>query len=236
VTAIGAMIGIEVLLAMRRGYLPTAPAMQLAGTFGPAAGTRLRFAVLGDSTAAGVGALLPTNAYPTLLAERLAAMGYRVELRVFGSSGARVRTVLEHQAPAIADLHPDITFVGIGANDVIHVTPLAEVRSDMGRLVERLKAVSGGVVVAGPPDMRAAAFHEPLRSLAGWRGRRVEGVISDAALKRCVAVVPLYLVGRHFAEDPAGHYSDDDFHPGPGGYRRWAEAIFPFIARALAEA
>jgi lysophospholipase L1-like esterase len=236
VVAIGAMIGLEVVFAMRREYLPTEPVMQLGGTFGPPDGTPLRFAVLGDSTAAGVGAVRPAAAYPTLLAERLAATGYRVEMRVFGTSGARVKTVLEDQALAMADLHSDLVFVGIGANDVIHVTPLDEVRSDMGRLVERLRAASGEVVVAGPPDMRAPAFHEPLRSLAGRRGRRVEAAISDAALERGAAVVPLYSVGHHFAEDPEGHYSDDAFHPGPGGYRRWADAIFPYLARTLAEA
>jgi len=232
--SVGVLIMVEVLLAIRRAYLPTEPAMGLGGLFGPPEGRVLRFAVLGDSTAAGLGASSPRAAYPTLLAERFAAEGYRVELLALGVSGARINDALNKQLPRAVDFDPCLVFVGIGANDAIHVTPLSEVRRDMRELIRRLKQTGAAVVVAGAPDMRAAAWQEPLRSLAGWRGRRVAAAVRAVGQSEGVAIVPLAdLAGPYFAAGHADAYGGDDLHPGDGGYRAWSEAIYPYLIEAL---
>ena len=50
------MIGVEIVLAPEADYLPTDPALEIGGTFGESTDPEMTFAVLGDSTAAGVGA------------------------------------------------------------------------------------------------------------------------------------------------------------------------------------
>lgn len=232
--ALALMIGGEILLALRREYLPTEPALVIEGTFGDPADPPLRFVVLGDSTAAGLGADSSEDAYPSLLAERLADEGYRVEMTSVGISGARVADLVSEQVPRALAMDPDLVLVGIGANDVTHVTPLDEVRAGMTEAIERLKATGATVVVSGVPDMRAAAFHEPLRSVAGWRGSSVTAAIEDAAAAEDVTMVPLAAeTYRFFAADPEAHNSSDDFHPSSIGYARWATAIFPYLQRAL---
>ena len=232
--SLATLVAIEVVLAVRREYLPTEPAMELGGLFGPPDGPMIRFAVLGDSTAAGLGASSPQAAYPTLLAERFAAEGYRVELLALGVSGARINDALNKQLPRAVEFDPDLAFVGIGANDAIHVTPLSEVRRDMRDLIRRLTQTGAAVVVAGAPDMRATAWHEPLRSLAGWRGRRVAAAVRAVAESEAVATVPLAeLAGPYFAAGHSDAYGGDDLHPGDGGYRAWAEAIYPYLTQAL---
>lgn len=233
--ALAAMIGLEILLALRREYLPTDPPLAIGGTFGAASDPELTFVVLGDSTAAGLGAGHPDRAYATLLAKRLAAEGRRVRLLAFGVSGARIHDVLRHQAPMAVEAKPDLVFVGIGANDVTHLTPLDEVRADASELVERLRASGAAVVIAGAPDMRAAAWHEPLRSLAGWRGRAVAAAVEEGGREAGATTVPLAeRTGPYFARDPEDAYGGDDFHPGPGGYRAWADAIYPELRPLLA--
>lgn len=232
--AFAALLGVEIYLAYTREYLPTAPPLELGGTFGPPDGKPLRFVVLGDSTAAGLGAGSPRDAYATVLSERLAERGWRVDLTAYGVSGARVRDVAFEQVPLAVDAHPDLVFVGIGANDVTHLTPLSAVERDMADALDALAGTGAVVVIAGPPDMRAAAWMEPLRSLAGWRGRLVAGRIGDVARDRDVRVVPLAeLAAPYFASNPDDAYAPDDFHPGPGGYRAWADAIFPVLIGAL---
>lgn len=229
------VVAVEVWLALRREYLPTDRPLELRGDFGDPAAPRLSFVVLGDSTAAGIGVEDAEDAYPTLLAQRLAtATDRRVELRAFGLSGARVADVANEQVSKAVERSPDLVFVGIGANDVTHLTSLSDVRADMQQTLEDLKATGATVVVAGPPDMRAAAWHQPLRWLAGKRGNQVAGAIEDVARAEGVAVVELAKeTGPFFEEDPDAHFSADEFHPGPQGYRRWADAIFPVLLEAL---
>lgn len=229
------IVGIEVWLALRREYLPTDRPLELGGTFGPESAPVLRFVVLGDSTSVGLGAGDADDAYPTLVARRLAGeTRRRVELTVLGESGARAGDVASEQAPAAVALDPDVVFVGIGANDVTHLTSLDDVRSDMNETLDVLGRTDATVVVAGAPDMRVSAWHQPLRYLAYLRGRQVTGAIEEVARARGVAVVELAEeTGRFFAEEPERHFSEDRFHPGPLGYRRWADAIFPVVRDAV---
>jgi len=230
------LLGIEVYLAYTREYLPTSPALELGGTFGPVDGRPLKFVVLGDSTAAGLGAGSPEHAYATVLSERLGERGWRVQLVAHGISGARVKDVLVEQTPLAESADADLVFVGIGANDATHLTSLASIRENMALTLDRLLATEATVVVAGPPDMRAHAWLEPLRSIVGWRGRQVAGAIEDVAVERGVPVVALAeLAGPYFASNPEDAYAADEFHPGPGGYRAWADAIFPVLLDALGD-
>lgn len=229
-----ALIGFEIYLAYSREYLPTTHPLELGGTFGAPDAEPLKFTVLGDSTAAGLGAGDPSRAYATLLAERIAERGFRVDLTAFGVSGARVRDVLVEQVPLAVATDPDLVFVGIGANDVTHLTALDDIESDISKTLDLLRATGATVVVAGPPDMRAAAWLEPLRSIAGWRGRQVADRMEEVARAQDVPVVQLAeRAGPYFAQNPEDAYASDDFHPGPGGYRAWADAIFPVLADAL---
>lgn len=231
VLVVAVVLGAEVWLALRRDYLPTDDPLELGGRFGPATGEPLRLVVLGDSTAAGLGAVEAGGAYATVLADRLAAeMASPVRLDVLGVSGARVRDVLDEQLPRVPALDPDLVFVGIGANDVTHLTALRDVRADMTSIVAELRGTGAGVVVAGPPHMGALAWHQPLRYVAYLRGRQVADAIEDVAVAGGAAVVELEEeTGNFFAEEPETHFSADGFHPSAVGYRRWADAIFPVL-------
>lgn len=228
------LIGVEVALAYYREYLPTEPALELGGTFGPPDGEPLTFVVLGDSTAAGLGAGSPEHAYASVLSERLGDDGWRVKLVAHGISGARVATVLADQVPLALQSDPDLIFVGIGANDSTHLTSLSAVERDMDELLTRLETSGATIVVAGPPDMRAHAWLEPLRSIVGWRGRQVAERIEAVANRHGHPVVQLAEeAGPYFASNPDDAYAEDNFHPGPGGYRAWADAIYPVLVEAL---
>jgi lysophospholipase L1-like esterase len=191
VVIVALVVAVEIFLAMNRTYLPTSPALKLNGVFGDPHGKALSFVVLGDSTAAGLGAGSAADAYPTDLARELARRGWRVRLTALGVSGARVHDVLTDQVPHAIAVSPDLVFVGIGANDVTHLTSLGSIRRDTAALLDRLKTTGATVVLAGPPDMRAKAWYEPLRSLAGWRGRQIDAAMEAVARSKDVAVVPL---------------------------------------------
>ena len=59
-------------------------------------------------------------------------------------------------------------------------------------------------------------------------------MIKEVAESRGVPVVPLAeLAGPYFAANPEEAYGGDEFHPGDGGYRAWAQAIYPALIDAL---
>ena len=232
--ALGVMIAVEIVVAVRRDYLPTEPALEIGGTFGSGA-RAATLVVLGDSTGAGVGADGPDTAYPALLASRLAEdLGLNLRLVDLAVSGARVHDVLSEQVPAALEHDADVYLVAIGANDVTHLTGLGSVRSGVEDIVGRLSNSGVEVVVAGAPDMRAPAFAEPLRSIVGWRGRAVTDEIERAARREGAVVVPLADRTRGFFRDqPESHYSADLFHPSATGYARWADAFYPEVRAVL---
>jgi lysophospholipase L1-like esterase len=157
-----------------------------------------------------------------------------VRLTGVGVSGARVAGVLEEQLPLVENNDPDLILIGVGANDVTHLTSLSEVQSDMEEILKRALATGAHVVVSGCPDMRASAWYQPLRSLAGLRGRSVTDAIRRAARETGVPMVPLAeRTAPYFAKDPDLYNSEDDFHPSAAGYARWAEAIYPYLRQAL---
>jgi lysophospholipase L1-like esterase len=229
------LVGVEIFLAVRRDYLPTEPALEIGGVFGDVDAPPLKLVVIGDSTAAGVGAGSADRAYPTLLARRIAQERFRVKLVSFGRAGARLDQVYEQVMPAV-DEKPDLVFVCLGANDVTHWTTLSVVEQNVRYVLDEMERVGAEVVIAGPPDMRATAFLEPLRSIVGWRGRAVQARIEEVAREKGVPVVPLADETRDFfAEDPDRYYSEDEFHPSAAGYGLWADAIFPYLEQVLPE-
>jgi lysophospholipase L1-like esterase len=65
----------------------------------------------------------------------------------------------------------------------------------------------------------------------------VAGAIEEVAAGEDVPVVELAEeAGPFFEADPEAHFSSDDFHPGPLGYKRWADAIFPVLLEAYQDA
>ncbi len=230
--ALAALVGIEIVIALRREYLPVAPVLEIKGTFGPVDSAPLRFVVLGDSSAAGIGAGSAEDSYPAVLARRLGEDGFKVELDGFGISGARLAG-LESQVDEAISTKPDLVLIAIGANDVTHATRIPRIREQLTTAIKRLRETGAEVVVAGVPDMRARAFLEPLRSIAGWRGRAVTRTIQAVAREQDISFIPLASrTARYFGESPDGHFSTDGFHPSAGGYARWAEAMYPEVKTA----
>ncbi len=131
--------------AVVRDELEGAPPLPvLDGLVGAGRRPALRVAVLGDSTAAGLGLDDPQLAWPWQTAQRLSARIDRlVDLRQFASRGHRLRTVLEEQVPRLValapDWEPDLVLLSAGGNDALGMRPPWSVARDQHRLVVALR-------------------------------------------------------------------------------------------------
>jgi lysophospholipase L1-like esterase len=232
------LLAIELLVALRGPSLPARLPLLLDRDFDGPGGADpeepITVVWLGDSTGAGVGASSVETALPTEVARGLRRS---VRLRVLASSGARVKDVLLQQLPLVRELRPDVVVVGVGGNDVTHLTPRGLFEGLYDSLLRSIQSVGPATVVTiGIGDFGTVPrISQPLRALTGWRGRWFDDVIRNVAGRRGAAYVDLYgRTGPAFGHDPATFYSADGFHPSDEGYRIWAEAILDVLGPRVA--
>lgn len=205
------------------------------GLYGPRrSGTSARFVMLGDSLAAGLGAGTSRNTPAAMLAQGISnVLDQPVRLMNVATVGARSAD-LGMQVDRALHLRPQIAVIIIGANDVTHVGRPQAAVAHLEDAVRRLRAVGCEVVVGTCPDVGSVKpIPQPLR----WVARRLSRQLAAAQMIVCVRagahVVSLAdELGAEFEADPE-LFDDDRFHPGPEGYERVTQVLFPAVLAAL---
>jgi lysophospholipase L1-like esterase len=226
------LLAIELLVALRWPGLPARLPLLLDRDFDGSAGSEgpITLVWLGDSTGAGVGATSVETALPTVIARELRRP---VRLRVLAISGARVNDVVMQQLPLLPELRPDVVIVGVGGNDVTHLTPSGLFHGLYDGLLRSIETIHPkAVVVMGIGDFGTVPrLPQPLRALTGLRGRSLDRIIREVARRHGAAYVDLYgRTGPAFGHDPDTFYSADGFHPSDEGYRVWADVILDVLS------
>lgn len=181
----------------------------------------LRLLVLGDSTAAGVGADSQDDALPGHVGRELAARtGRGVQWRAIGENGADARELIERYLDEATEESWDVVFLSIGANDALGLRPRWAFVRDIRTILERVRAASPQAVIlvsSLPAFFRFELLPNPLRWNLYLHSRSLE----DGA-----RVVVEAFPGAHMSPPPPPYtpdfFASDLFHPGPSGYRDWA--------------
>ncbi|WP_282795037.1 SGNH/GDSL hydrolase family protein [Streptomyces sp. CC224B] len=199
----------------------------------------LRFAVLGDSTAAGLGVHRARQTPAALLAAGLAAVAERpVDLRVVAKAGAQsddldrqVTLVLSDETGGV----PDVCVVMIGANDVTHRMPPTRSVRLLSTAVRRLRTAGAEVVVGTCPDLGTIEpVYQPLRWLARRVSRQLAAAQTIGVVEQGGRTVSLGdLLGPEFAANPRELFGPDNYHPSAEGYATAAMALLPTLCAAL---
>ena len=207
------------------------------GIYGAAPGDPVRLLVLGDSTAAGMGA---DNRYQTIgaiLSTGLAAiMGRPVELTneaVVGAESSDLSVQLSHALARID--RPDVAVILVGANDVTHRIDRAVSVKHLQRTVRYLRTLEVPVVVGTCPDLGTVEpVPFPLNKLLRQWSRELATAQTVAAVEAGARTVSLgNLLGPEFQSHPTVMFSQDRFHPSAAGYARVASALLPTVAAAV---
>lgn len=148
--------------------------------------------VLGDSLSAGYG--VPRGAgWVDLLAQRLEQRGYDYRVVNAAISGETSRGGAGRLAAALERFDPKILIVALGGNDGLRGIPPAEMRRNLGRIIETARARGTRVLLVGvriPPNYGPAyseRFTASFRQLAQDYGvplvpRILEGVATRPEL------------------------------------------------------
>ncbi len=208
-----------------------------AGRYGSGPGRPIRVAMLGDSTAAGLGVAHPHETIGAIIANGVAAFSGRpVEVTNVAVVGAESPGLEGQVDRALIEApEPDVALLLIGANDVTHRIDRSVAVRHLEMAVTRLRAAGAEVVVGTCPDLGAVEpVPQPLRALARRWSRDLAAAQTVAVVEaggRAVSVGDL--LGPIFSADPKTMFSEDRFHPSAAGYARVAAALLPSVCAAL---
>jgi lysophospholipase L1-like esterase len=192
---------------------------------------RARLLIVGDSSAAGVGAGTQDEALAGRLAHALAArVAGTVRWQLIARTGARSEDVL--QMVLASELQPaDIGVAAVGVNDITTEVALPHALRMRGAIAAALRARAGvrHVVFPALPEMeKFPSLPQPLAWYAGRHSRSNNAAQAAwAAGQRDITHAAMDGV-----MDPA-LMADDGFHPGPGLYARVAERLALHIVDAV---
>jgi len=177
------------------------------------------WAVLGDSTAQGIGAPSWEEGYVGQLFRALndgSGMPWRVVN--LSRSGARAADVLDRQLPAMEALStpPDLVTCAIGANDIVGRTPLPLLQDQLRQIIDRLPE---GAIIATLPQ-----------GLSGARTEAANRVVREKAPAAGLVVADVW---ARTGPPWRGKFAADGFHPGALGYADWAAAFAAVLDLAL---
>jgi lysophospholipase L1-like esterase len=192
----------------------------------------LRVLIVGDSSAAGVGARHQDEALAGQLARALATrLGQPVGWQLVATSGHRSEQALA--ALQATDLAPaDVLITTLGVNDVVdQVAPQRALAALHG--IHALAAERAGVRLAlhcgAPPLQEFPLLPQPLRWFFGRQAARFNEALSGAVAgqpERRVVLLP-----ESIQRNAATLMAEDGFHPNAAGYALWAEALAERLSR-----
>jgi len=192
-------------------------------------GTPLRLLVVGDSSAAGVGATTQGQALAGQLVSLLADV-FMVEWKVVARSGWRTTDLIRTLDNMTAEIF-DVAVTAVGVNDVTSGNSVRKCLLQRIQLVDLLRGRFGvkHTILSGMPPMhKFPSLPEPLRGYLGNRALRLDAAVRDWSLGRN----DLSHLPMTFAAGPE-IMAGDGFHPGPGLYALWAQAAAVMIKDKL---
>lgn len=181
-----------------------------------------RLLILGDSSAAGVGAAHQSEALSGQLSRLLGPNHY---WRLEAKTGATTASIGAH-LDGLEGQRFDTALIVLGVNDITNMVPLRRLLAQRSTLYRRLQIDHGvtRVVVSGLPPMRHfPLLPQPLRWVLGAQADRF-----DAALAKQAQALGHTYIRHHIPFNPA-LMARDGFHPAAAAYRLWALSLAPHL-------
>ena len=184
----------------------------------PAAHAEKTILVFGDSLSAGYG-IERDASWVNLLQQELRQSHPRFGVVNASISGETTSGGIRRIAPALAEHHPAIVIIELGANDGLRGSSLSEMRNNLSHIIARSQHANAKVLLVGmrlPPNYGQAYVQE------------FQNTFVQLAKKYHVAFLPFLLDGI-----PAEQFQADNLHPNAAAQARIKgnvlQALHPLI-------
>jgi lysophospholipase L1-like esterase len=207
------------------GRLPDA-AGETSGTYGDDA-EFARLLVIGESTAAGIGARTHETALSGQFARFLSRkIGKSVRWHVVGKSGITVRETINELVPKIPAENFDYILVALCGNEVLKLRSPRAFRRDMTKLlgILREKYPSATFFITNAPVVRLSpVLPQPIKFILGNLS-----ALHDKNAQQFTAEMKNVFYFHQPNEVPADFFADG-IHPSEKGYTVWSERMIEFF-------
>jgi lysophospholipase L1-like esterase len=208
------------------GRLPDAGG-EKRGKFTVAGAASVKLLVLGESTAAGVGA----STHETGLAGQFAKflgekIGKSVEWQVVGKSGITVKRTIAELVPLIPDEKFDYIMLALCGNEVLSLHSPRVFRRDMRRLVAILQAKNADATffITNAPAIRLSPILPfPIKFILGHLS-----ALHDANAREFTAEMRRVFYFHQPSSVPEDFFADG-IHPSEKGYTVWSKRMIEFF-------
>lgn len=176
----------------------------------------------GDSLTAGFG-LAEKESYPYLLQEKLKADGYDYEVINAGVSGDTSIGGLERIDWTLEQDNAQILILELGANDLLRGIPVAKMKENLSKIIQKAKAKNLKVLFCGmfaPPTMGAEYQRDYMKAFP------------DLATEHDVEYLPFLLEG--VAADKRLN-QPDGIHPNAEGEKIMTDNVYKALKPMLAK-
>ncbi len=198
---------------MRATRLPEPPGPRAGGD-----GDGLRLLILGDSSAAGVGAETQAAALGVQLAAALAQDG-PVSWHLEAATGATTKDSLG-KLPQLPEAPFDLAVLVHGVNDTTGFVSARRFMARQNALIDALRArhaVKRFVLSGVPPMHHFPLLPQPLRWVLGCHAERLDQVLAELAQEHC----DVQHLALNLPYEP--HLvARDGYHPSEAAYALWA--------------
>lgn len=207
----------------------TNPNMVLNYTIGDKQSKQIiRYAALGDSLTAGVGASKIENSFPYLLSEKIAGKN-QVKLFDLGQPGATSADLLQQQIIPLTSFTPDLITLCIGTNDIHQGITADTFKTNYNQILdELLKYKQAKIILINIPYLGSDSLvRPPWRSYYDSHIKKYNQVITKIANDHQLTLVNLYDKTKvYFKNNQSQVYSADLYHPNDAGYAYWTDIIY----------
>lgn len=233
ISSIVAVIIIELLFVRFAGSAVPVPAVpreaQTSGT-----GERLKFLVMGDSTAISQGSNY-SDGYAVASAEHL-AQSFEVTMLNLGISGATTEDVRADQLTDAVAFTPDVVLLAVGANDAIRFSSHTSINNSLQQIIDALRRSNPDVqiIVTRSPAMDAVdRFPLLTKQLMRLRTLQVNAAFEESINKNNLILAPIAEKTRAAFLADSTLTAADKFHPNARGYALWNPVIITAIDTAV---
>jgi acyl-CoA thioesterase-1 len=177
--------------------------------------------VFGDSISAGYGLARVEQGWVELLRTRLKTEGYGYQVVNASVSGETTAGGLARLPRALELHHPQIVILELGGNDGLRALPVAQMRSNIERMISLSTASGAKVLVLG---MRIPPNYGPQYTT------QFEAVYGELARADKLPLVPFLM--DHIALQP-NLMQADDIHPNVDGQPLLLDNVWPVLRPML---